>query len=71
MRILFLLVAFQSFSLVTRADDWKPEPGFRSLFNGRDLSGWCFRAKVERNSPKVGDVIERFDGKAQSSDDGR
>lgn len=26
----------------TDADSFKPEPGYRSLFNGRDLSGWCF-----------------------------
>ena len=31
--------------LETEADDFQPEPGFRSLFNGRDLSGWGFRPK--------------------------
>jgi hypothetical protein len=54
-----------------RADDWKPEEGFKSLFNGKDLTGWCFRAKPEKNSPKVGEVAEKFDGKTASSDDGR
>jgi len=53
------------------ADEWKPDAEFRSLFNGKDLSGWCFRAKVDRRSPKAGDVVEKFDGKTQSSDDGR
>jgi hypothetical protein len=24
------------------ADDFKPEAGFVSLFNGRDLTGWCY-----------------------------
>ena len=56
---------------VVRAEDWQPEPGFRSLFNGRDLTGWCFRAPVERNSPTVGAVGEAFAGKAESSDAGR
>lgn len=56
---------------VAQADDWQPDPGFRSLFNGRDLSGWCFRAKVDRQSPRVGAVTETFDGKTQSSDAGR
>lgn len=60
-----------SLATVVRADDWQPEPGFKSLFNGRDLTGWCFRAKVDRKSPKVGDVIEKFDGKTASSDAGR
>ncbi|HYC73055.1 MAG TPA: GDSL-type esterase/lipase family protein [Opitutaceae bacterium] len=29
------------------ADDFQPEPGFLSLFNGRDLSGWGFHATTE------------------------
>ena len=67
------LVALVAFSLVGSAplDDWQPDPGFRGLFNGRDLTGWCFRARAERASPKVGDVAEAFDGKLSSSDDGR
>ena len=60
-----------SIASMAHADDWQPEPGFRSLFNGKDLSGWCFRAKAERNAPKVGDVTETFDGKVESSDAGR
>jgi len=39
-----------------RADDFKPEPGFISLFNGRDLTGWCY----------VGSEV--FDGKTESND---
>lgn len=38
-------------------DAWQPEPGFVSLFNGKDLTGW--------NDPKKG---ENFDGKTASSD---
>ena len=73
MRTQFSLVALVSFSLagVARADDWQPEPGFRSLFNGRDLTGWCFRAKADRNSSKAGGVTETFEGKTESSDAGR
>lgn len=26
----------------TEADDFEPEQGFVSLFNGRDLTGWCY-----------------------------
>ena len=44
-------------SLVTRADDFKPEPGYISLFNGTDLTGWGYRTN-------------NFDGKT-ASDDGR
>ena len=52
------------------ADDWQPEPGFRSLFNGKDLTGWCFRAKADKKSP-VRAIVEKFDGKTESSDAGR
>lgn len=73
MRMQLPLVALLAVPLasVARADDWQPEPGFRSLFNGRDLTGWCFRTKADRNSPKSGDVTETFDGKTESSDAGR
>ncbi|MEK7780068.1 MAG: DUF1080 domain-containing protein [Verrucomicrobiota bacterium] len=40
-----------------RADDFKPEPGFVSLLNGKDLTGWGYRTN-------------NFDGKTVS-DDGR
>jgi hypothetical protein len=73
MRLHHLSIAFLTLAVggPLYADDWKPDPEFRSLFNGKDLSGWCFRAKVDRKSPKVGEVVEKFEGKTQSSDDGR
>lgn len=40
---------------MARADDFKLEPGFVSLFNGKDLTGWGFRTN-------------NFDGKTESSD---
>eukprot|EP01031_Cornospumella_fuschlensis_P019657 gene19657-24081_t len=45
--------------------------GFRDLFNGKDLTGWCFRAKVDRKAPKVGEIVSSFDGKTESNDNGR
>ena len=36
--------------------DWKPETGFKALFNGRDLTGWSYNAS------------EVFDGKPEASD---
>ncbi len=38
-----------------RADDFKPEPGYVSLFNGHDLTGWGY-------------LTNNFDGKTASSD---
>lgn len=55
----------------SKADHWTPEPGFTSLFNGKDLSGWCFRAKTPRRSPDSGKVTENFEGKTESDQDKR
>ena len=73
MRVHLTLVVLLSLSLgnIARGDDWKPEPGFRSLFNGQDLTGWCFRAKAESGSTQVGPVVETFAGLPASSDAGR
>jgi hypothetical protein len=37
------------------ADDFKPEPGYVSLFNGKDLTGWGY-------------LTNNFDGKTESND---
>jgi lysophospholipase L1-like esterase len=50
--------------LETAEDDFKPEEGFVSLFNGKDLTGWGFR------DMKTMEKKSEFDGKTQS-DDGR
>lgn len=44
--------------LLTHAaeNDWKPETGFESLFNGKDLTGWCYQS------------AEPFDGKHEAAD---
>jgi hypothetical protein len=55
LRLLFLsLLAVCQLS--TRADDFTLEPGFVSLFNGKDLTGWGYSA------------TENFDGKTEASD---
>ena len=43
-------------SMGSSAGGWQPDPGFESLFNGKDLTGWQY---------KGGDT---FDGKAASTD---
>ena len=52
---LFALVLICS-SLNLRADDFTPEPGFVSLYNGKDLTGWQYTP------------ADVFDGKTESSD---
>ena len=48
------LLAFVSAGFA--ADPFKPEPGFVSLFNGTDLTGWCYSA------------TDKFDAKTAASD---
>ncbi len=71
--------------LETEADDFTPEPGFVSVFNGRDLTGWGYRPTSEADIqnakrwqasdpnaaawPIVTSAVT-FDGKT-ASDDGR
>ena len=56
-----LLLATHGF-METQADEFKLEPGFVSLFNGKDLTGWGFRN--QRTQKKTAN----FDGKKASSD---
>ena len=69
----------------TEPDNFTPEPGFTSLFNGRDLTGWGYRPTTEADKlaakrwqasdpgaaawPVVVQTVG-FDGKA-ATDDGR
>ena len=49
---------------VFAADDVQPEPGFVSLFNGKDLTGWCYTEGTKSD----GAITDRFDGKMESAD---
>ena len=64
----YIALASLLFISALHAEDWQPEAGFKSLFNGKDLTGWCFRAKTKKEDTKAGEVLEKFDGKTQSSD---
>ncbi len=62
----------------TKPEEFTPEEGFVSLFNGKDLTGWGFRPTPPRKKPKTPrpdapvfvhvPEAESFDGKQQSSD---
>lgn len=47
-----------------RADDFTPDAGFVSLFNGKDLTGWRYMPDA-KNALKADD---KFDGKTEASD---
>ena len=61
LRTLAVLAAAIFAILPARAEDWTPEPGFISLYNGKDLTGWGYRDKELK-------VLETFDGKTEASD---
>ena len=61
LRTLAVLAAAIFAILPARAEDWTPEPGFSSLYNGKDLTGWGYRDKELK-------VLETFDGKTEASD---
>lgn len=63
-RLLLATLLLGAVSTVTGADDFKPEPGFVSLFNGQDLTGWCYR---EQSKPDAV-VAAAFDGQRESTD---
>ena len=62
--------------LDTQADDFKPEEGFVSLFNGKDLTDWGYRATPPRKgAPKPGAPLfvevkadQSFEGRTESAD---
>ncbi|HTN76104.1 MAG TPA: SGNH/GDSL hydrolase family protein, partial [Pirellulaceae bacterium] len=57
--------------LETEPDDFQNEPGFISLFNGKDLTGWGFRATpAPKGNPAGAKEAITFDGQ-QASNDGR
>lgn len=41
-------------------DDWKPDPGFKSLFNGKDLTGWQLKGKKDDLTGKSETANKRF-----------
>ncbi len=58
----FAVLAAAIFAILpVRAEDFTPEPGFISLYNGKDLTGWGYRDKELK-------VLETFDGKTEASD---
>src|SRR3954471_18148086 len=56
MKPLPLLFAALFLAPLVHADDWKPDPGFISLYNGKDLTGWGYNE------------TDKFDGKTDASD---
>src|SRR5689334_4283241 len=59
-----LLLPISLISATARVDDFKPEEGFTSLFNGKDLTGWEYGPVPVTKKP----IIEKLEGKTGSKD---
>ncbi|MCI0701165.1 MAG: DUF1080 domain-containing protein [Planctomycetia bacterium] len=61
MRVLSsVLIAFATCAIVSAADDFKPEPGFKLIFNGKNLDGWQTKASKKNEKP------ESLEGKTEA-----
>ena len=58
-----LALVFITAGTVARADDWKPEDGFTSLFNGQDFTGWHYKTE-----PDLDGKTEATDGRYNAGD---
>jgi 3-keto-disaccharide hydrolase len=55
--------------VVVAADDFKPEPGFKLLFNGKNLDGWQTKATGKDGKPiPLEGKTEAFDGRFKVKD---
>ena len=66
----YLIALLSLIFTLSAGAEWQPDPGFTSLFNGKNLTGWCFRDRQKDSSTK-GQVLAVFDGQTASNDDGR
>jgi hypothetical protein len=61
---LFLLVT----AALAPADDFKPEPGFTLLFNGKDLTGWTTKGTKDKPGVSLDGKTEAFGGRFKVKD---
>ncbi|MCZ2342374.1 MAG: DUF1080 domain-containing protein [Bacteroidales bacterium] len=63
-RLALFTVAVTLVSFPALADDFTPEAGFVSLFNGKDLSGWQYKKRVGKGKFE----IEKLEAKTATAD---
>src|SRR5438045_5615894 len=62
MRLLSCVLFVFTAGVVVAADDFKPEPGFKLIFNGKNLDGWQTKAAGKDGKPMP------LDGKTDAFD---
>ncbi len=55
-----LVIGLVVFPIAVHAEEFTPEKGFTNLFNGKDLTGWCYKVTDKAD--------DKFDGKSEASD---
>jgi hypothetical protein len=55
-------------AVVVAADEFKPEPGFALLFNGKNLDGWQTKAAGKNKAMPLEGKTEAFDGRYKVKD---
>ena len=65
---LFTCVLLLSTSFATGADEFKPEPGFELMFNGKDLTGWKTLGTKDKPGDSLEGKTEAFHGRFKVKD---
>lgn len=63
MRLLSCALFALTTTLVAFADDFKVEPGFTPLFNGKDLTGWKTKGSKDKPGDSLDGKTTAFDGR--------
>jgi hypothetical protein len=68
MRLLSCILFALSAGAVVAADEFKPEPGYKLIFNGKNLDGWQTKAAGKNKSEPLDGKTEAFDGRFRVKD---
>ena len=69
MRLLFsALLALTTCAALVAADEFKPEPGFTLLFNGKNLDGWQTKAAGKNKAMPLDGKTDAYEGRYKVKD---
>ena len=68
MRTLCCAALLLAVGTLAAADDFKPEPGFELIFNGKDLTGWKTLGTKDKPGDPLTDKAEAFGGRFKVKD---
>ena len=62
------LVVFATCAAVVAADEFKPEPGFKLLFNGKNFDGWQTKASGKNKAESLEGKTDAYDKRFVAKD---